>query len=65
MSRDYIPLKADLLCLGARVEKETAKLLEAEYPHFFDRGFIHAVNIHTEEANINISVAEEFSAGSP
>ena len=60
MSKDVIKLKADLLCLGARVEKETAKLLEAEYPRFFDKGFIHAVNIHTLDANINISVAEEF-----
>ena len=65
MERDIIKLKADLLCLGARVEKETAKLLEAEYPRFFDKGFIHAVNVHTTEANINISVAEEFSGGSP
>ncbi len=65
MTRDIIPLKADLLCLGARVETETAKLLEAEYPRFFERGFIHAVNIHTGDANINISVAEEFSSESP
>ena len=65
MIKDIIPLKAELLCLGARVEKETAGLLEAEYPHFFDKGFIHAVNIHMAEANINISVAEEFSSASP
>ncbi|MBR3556245.1 MAG: hypothetical protein IKN89_10065, partial [Oscillospiraceae bacterium] len=65
MEKDVIKLKADLLCLGARVEKETAKLLEAEYPRFFDKGFIHAVNIHTLDANINISVAEEFSTVSP
>ena len=65
MNKDIIPLKADLLCLGAKVEKETAKLLAADYPHFFDRGFIHAVNIHTGDANINISVAEEFSSESP
>ena len=65
MNNDIISLKADLLCLGARVEKETAKLLEAEYPRFFDKGFIHAVNVHTPEANINISVAEEFSSESP
>ena len=65
MEKDIVKLKAELLCLGARVEKETAGLLEAEYPHFFDKGFIHAVNIHTAEANINISVAEEFSSASP
>ena len=65
MIKDIIPLKAELLCLGARVEKETARQLEAEYPHFFDKGFIHAVNIHMAEANINISVAEEFSSASP
>ena len=65
MNKDIVRMKADLLCLGARVEKETAKLLEAEYPRFFDKGFIHAVNIHTMDANINISVAEEFSSDSP
>jgi len=65
MYKDIVNLKADLLCFGARVETETAKLLENEYPHFFDKGFIHAVNIHTGEANINISVAEEFSSDSP
>ena len=65
MKKDIISLKAELLCLGARVETETAKQLEAEFPHFFDRGFIHAVNIHTSDANINISVAEEFSSESP
>ena len=65
MEKDIVKLKAELLCLGARVERETAKLLEAEYPRFFEKGFIHAVNVHTTEANINISVAEEFSSESP
>ena len=65
VSKDIVRLKAGLLCYGARVEAETAKLLAEEYPHFFDKGFIHAVNIHLYEANINISVAEEFSTESP
>ena len=64
MEKDVIRLKAELLCLGARVEKETEKLLVADYPRFFDKGFVHAVNIRTAEANINISVAEEFSSES-
>lgn len=62
---DLVRLKAGLLCYGARVERETAILLEREYPHFFDKGFVHAVNIHLYDANINISVAEEFSSESP
>ena len=65
MDHDIVALKAGLLCYGARVETETAKALAAEYPHFFDKGFIHAVNIHLYDANINISVAEEFSTVSP
>ncbi len=65
MKKDIISLKADLLCLGARVERQTAGMLEAEYPHFFERGFVHAVNIRTGDTNINISVAEEFSSESP
>lgn len=65
MKKDIVKLKAGLLCLGARVERETAGELEREYPHFFDKGFIHAVNIHLYDSNINISVAEEFSTESP
>ena len=65
MSEKINKLKADLLCLGARVDGETARQLEAEYPHFFDKGFIHAVNLHMRDVNINISVAEEFSGESP
>ena len=67
MEKDIIRLKSELLCLGARVEAETAKLLAAEYPRFFDKGFIHAVNLRLAgiDVNICVSVSEEFSAGSP
>ena len=67
MEKDIIKLKSELLGLGARVEAETAKLLAAEYPHFFDKGFIHAVNLRLTgiDVNICISVSEKFSAGSP
>ena len=65
MRKDIVKLKAGLLCCGARVERETAKLLEAEYPHFFDNGFIHAVSIRLYDANVNVIVAEEFSGDSP
>ena len=65
MLKDIVRLKAGLLCYGARVEHDTAALLAEEYPHFFDKGFVHAVNIHLYDANINISVAEEFSTESP
>lgn len=63
--KGIISLKAGLLCLGAGVEKETAAQLLEEYPHFFDKGFIHAVNIRLRESNINISVAERFAIQSP
>ena len=67
MEKDIIKLKAELLCLGARVEAETAKLLEADYPHFFDKGFVHAVNFRLAgmDVNICVSVSEQFAAGSP
>ena len=67
MEKNIIKLKSELLCLGARVEAETAKLLAAEYPRFFDKGFIHAVNLRLAgiDVNICVSVSEEFSAGSP
>ena len=67
MGKSIIELKSELLCLGARVEAETAKLLAAEYPRFFDKGFIHAVNLRLASIDVNIciSVSEEFSAGSP
>lgn len=65
MYKNIIELKAGLLCLGATVEPDTAAELAAEYPHFFDKGFIHAVNIRLHSSNINVSVAEEFSEQSP
>ena len=65
MEKDIVRLKSELLCLGARVEEETAKQLEAEYPRFFDKGFVHAVNFRLKDANINVSVSEEFIAHSP
>ena len=67
MEKNIIKLKSELLCLGARVEAETAKLLAVEYPRFFDKGFIHAVNLRLAGVDVNIcvSVSEEFSADSP
>ena len=65
MKKDIVSLKAGLLCYGACVEPETAKALAEEYPHFFDKGFIHAVNIRLASSNVNISVAEAFSSESP
>ncbi len=65
MKKDLIQLKAELLCLGAKVEKEAAELLAAEYPRFFDKGYVHAVNFRLGDANINVSVSEAFAAGSP
>ena len=67
MKKDIIRLKAELLCLGARVEAEAAKLLQADYPHFFDKGFVHAVNLRLSgiDVNICVSVSEAFAAGSP
>ncbi|MBO4330971.1 MAG: hypothetical protein J5827_02735 [Oscillospiraceae bacterium] len=63
--KGVLSLKAGLLCLGAKVDGDTASELLREYPHFFDKGFIHAVNIRLRESNINISVAERFAADSP
>ena len=65
MNKDIIRLKAELLCLGARVEPEAAKLLAEEYPRFFDKGYVHAVNFRLGEVNINVSVSEAFAADSP
>lgn len=65
MKQDVIQLKAELLCLGARVEREAAALLAEEYPRFFDKGYVHAVNFRLREVNINVSVSEGFAAGSP
>ena len=65
MKKDIIQLKAELLCLGAKVEREAAERLAAEYPRFFDKGYVHAVNFRLRDANINVSVSEAFAAGSP
>ena len=58
-------IKSELLIYGVTVEQHTKEKLLQMYPYFFDKGFIHAVNIAFSNTNVNISVAENFSNKSP
>ena len=62
---DIITLKAELLCFGMAVHPDTKESLEKEYPHFFDKGFIDAVNLKINNSNICVSIAEDYSTRSP
>ena len=62
---DIIRLKAELLCYGMTVDKDSREALFKEYPHFFDKGFIDAVNLKVEGATACVSIAEEYSTRSP
>ena len=62
MTREkFIKLKAELLCYGAALEKESRSVLEAEHPNYFEKGFIDAVNMNVCGSNICVSIAENFS----
>ena len=62
---DIITLKAELLCLGMSVHPETKDVLQKEYPYFFYKGFIDAVNLKINNSNICVSIAESYSTRSP
>ncbi len=62
---DIIRFKAELLCLGMSVHPETKEVLQKEYPHFFYKGFIDAVNLKINNSNICVSIAEDYSTQSP
>lgn len=65
MTREkFLKLKAELLCHGAALEKETREFLEKEHPNYFEKGFIDAVNMNVCGSNICVSIAENFSEDS-
>lgn len=65
MTREqFIKFKADLLCFGAALSDKAREMLILEHPHFFDKGFIDAVNMNVMGSNICVSIAEAFSENS-
>ena len=62
---EEILIKSELLIYGVMVEDAAKQKLLNIYPDFFDKGFIHAVNIAFGNTNVNVSVAEHFSTSSP
>ena len=58
---DFLYFKAGLLCYGASLSESARKALEHEYPEFFEKGFIDAVNMNVLNSNICVSIAEDFS----
>ena len=62
--KDFLKLKAGLLCNGVKITDDAKKELLSVYPHFFNKGFIHAANISVFGSNICVSVADGYSANS-
>lgn len=61
---DEIFIKSELLIYGVAVDENAKESLLRKYPHFFDKGFVHAVNLSFGDTNVNVSVAEKFSESS-
>jgi hypothetical protein len=65
MTRElFLKLKAGLLCHGAAISQDAREVLQREHPHFFEKGFIDAVNMNIGGSNICVSIAENFSEDS-
>ena len=61
---DEIFIKSELLIYGVSVDENAKEKLLRKYPHFFEKGFVHAVNLSFGDTNVNVSVAEKFSKAS-
>ncbi len=62
---DLVKIKAELLCKGVCIAENTRDELFKEYPHFFEKGFVDAVNAKIGGSNVCISIAEAYSEKSP
>ncbi len=62
--KEFIRLKAGLLCGGVKITSEAKEQLLSEYPHFFVKGFVHATNMSIYGSNLCVSVADGYSADS-
>lgn len=65
MTREsFLRFKAGLLCYGASLSEASRGALLNERPEFFEKGFIDAVNMNVNGANICVSIAEDFAESS-
>lgn len=62
--KEFLRLKAGLLCEGMKMTSEAREELLREYPHFFVKGFVHATNISILGSNLCVSVADGYSSES-
>ena len=62
--KDFLRLKAGLLCSGMKLTPEAKEELLREYPHFFVKGFVHATNMSIFGSNLCVSIADGYSSES-
>ena len=62
--KEFLRLKAGLLCEGVKITPEAKAELLTEYPHFFVKGFVHATNMSIRGSNLCVSVADGYSCNS-
>lgn len=62
--KDFLRMKAGLLCEGVKITPEAKAELSREYPHFFVKGFVHATNMSIFGSNLCVSVADGYSTNS-
>ncbi|MGI6716516.1 MAG: radical SAM protein [Eubacteriales bacterium] len=63
--KDFIRLKAGLLCQGVKTTPESREAMVREYPNFFDKGLIDAANINIYGSNLCVNANENFAKNSP
>ena len=59
--KDFLRLKAGLLCSGMKITDDAKAELLREYPHFFVKGFVHATNMSIFGSNLCVSIADGYS----
>ena len=60
--KEFLRLKAGLLCSGMKLTPDAKEELSKEYPHFFVKGFVHATNMSIFGSNLCVSVADGYSS---
>lgn len=62
---DIKTIKAELLCLGLRLDISSYNVIANKYPHLLERTLVHAMHIVLYEEIVNVCVSETFCNYSP
>jgi hypothetical protein len=64
-NEDVKRIKAGLLCFGIKIDGSALEKIKDTHSYFFDKGFVHAVNMRLFDFNVCVSAAERFCERSP